>query len=142
MLLKELDYKIPEKLIALNPQKPRDESKLVIVDKKFKIITFKNIIDFFNPNDALVFNDTKVIKANLIGFISKRKVSINLNKIVDREKVIWSVFIKSNKVPNINDEIYLSKDLKAKIVNKSFKNNFNNYEIKFNCDLKKFFYKD
>ena len=41
MLLKELDYKIPEKLIALNPQKPRDESKLVIVDKKFKIITFK-----------------------------------------------------------------------------------------------------
>ena len=59
MLLKELDYKIPEKLIALNPQKPRDESKLVIVDKKFKIITFKNIIDFFNPNDALVFNDTK-----------------------------------------------------------------------------------
>ena len=141
MLLKELDYKIPEKLIALNPQKPRDESKLVIVDKKFKIITFKNIIDFFNPNDALVFNDTKVIKANLIGFISKRKVSINLNKIVDREKVIWSVFIKSNKVPNINDEIYLSKDLKAKIVNKSFKNNFNNYEIKFNCDLKNFFIK-
>ena len=48
MLLKELDYKIPEKkLIALNPQKPRDESKLVMVDKKFKIITFKNIIDFF-----------------------------------------------------------------------------------------------
>ena len=83
----------------------------------------------------------KVIKANLIGFISKRKVSINLNKIVDREKVIWSVFIKSNKVPNINDEIYLSKDLKAKIVNKSFKNNFNNYEIKFNCDLKNFFIK-
>ncbi len=136
MLLKDLDYKIPEKLIALNPKTPRDESKLVIVDEKFKIITFKDIIDFFNPNDALVFNDTKVIKANLIGFISKRKVSINLNKILDREKVIWSVFIKSNKVPNIDDEIYLTNDFKAKIINKYFKNSLNNYEIKFNCDLK------
>mgnify|MGYP001206130507 CR=1 FL=1 len=105
MLLKELDFKLPQDLIALYPKKPRDESKLILVEDEFKIIEFKEIIDFLKPNDALVFNNTKVINANLLGNVKKRKVVVNLNKIIDQDKVIWSVFIKSNKRPEISDQM-------------------------------------
>ena len=61
MLLSDLDLKIPDDLIATRPAKPRDESKLVIVENDFKTIKFKQIINLIRPNDAIVFNDTKVI---------------------------------------------------------------------------------
>ena len=97
MLLSDLDFKIPDDLIATRPAKPRDESKLVIVENDFKTIKFKQIINLIRPNDAIVFNDTKVIHSFLNGFIKTRKVSINLNKLFDQKKEVWSVFIKSNK---------------------------------------------
>ena len=86
MLLSDLDFKIPDDLIATRPAKPRDESKLVIVENDFKTIKFKQIINLIRPNDAIVFNDTKVIHSFLNGFIKTRKVSINLNKLFDQKK--------------------------------------------------------
>ena len=56
------------------------------------------------------------------------------------EKKSFGVFLLNQISSNINDEIYLSKDLRQELLTK-FKNNLNNYEIKFNCDLKNF-YKD
>ena len=86
MFLSDLDFKIPDDLIATRPAKPRDESKLVIVENNFKTIQFKQIINIIRPNDAIVFNDTKVIHSLLNGFSKKRKVSINLNKLFDQKK--------------------------------------------------------
>ena len=86
MFLSDLDFKIPDYLIATRPAKPRDESKLVIVENNFKTIQFKQIINIIRPNDAIVFNDTKVIHSLLNGFIKNRKVSINLNKLFDQKK--------------------------------------------------------
>ena len=99
------------KCIASRPAKPRDESKLVVVENKFKIIKFKQITKIIKPNDAIVFNDTKVIHSFLNGIIKTRKVSVNLNKIIDKKKEIWNVFIKSNKKPKINDKIIFDKEL-------------------------------
>ena len=110
MLLSDLDLKIPDDLIATRPAKPRDESKLVIVENDFKTIKFKQIINLIRPNDAIVFNDTKVIHSFLNGFIKTRKVSINLNKLFDQKKEVWSVFIKSNKKPKINDKIIFDNE--------------------------------
>ena len=86
MLLSDLEFQIPDDLIATRPAKPRDESKLVIVENNFKIIKFKQITNIIQPNDAIVFNDTKVIHSFLNGTIKTRKVSINLNKIIDEKK--------------------------------------------------------
>ena len=140
MLLSDLDFKIPDDLIATRPAKPRDESKLVIVENNFKTIKFKQIINIIRPNDAIVFNDTKVIHSFLNGFIKTRKVSINLNKLFDQKKEIWSVFIKSNKKPKINDKIIFDNELFALIVDEIFDKNYQFFLIKFNLksnDLKK-----
>ncbi len=133
MLLEELNYKIPENLIALHPKKPRDDSKLIVVKKQLQIIRFKEIIDFLKPNDALVFNDTKVINAYLEGTIKERKILINLNKIVDQKNVIWDAFIKSNKKPQIGDEIIFPDNLTAKVINISRSTNIDCFILKFLC---------
>ena len=140
MLLSDLDFKIPDDLIATRPAKPRDESKLVIVENNFKTIQFKQIINIIRPNDAIVFNDTKVLHSFLNGFIKTRKVSINLNKLFDQKKEIWSVFIKSNKKPKINDKIIFDNELFALIIDEIFDKNYQFFLIKFNLksnDLKK-----
>ncbi len=140
MLLSDLEFKIPDDLIATRPAKPRDESKLVIVENEFRIVKFKQIINIIQPNDAIVFNDTKVIKSFLNGIIKKRKVSVNLNKTIDQNKEIWNVFIKSNNKPKINDKIIFDNEFFALIIDEKFDENYKSFLIKFNLktnDLKK-----
>ena len=115
MIIDKLDYKLPKDLIALYPKKPRDSSKIVIVDKSFKILEFKNILNKLNSNDALIFNDTKVLPAGLEGEINKKKVSVNLNRLISKEKLIWTAFIKSRQIINEGDIIKFSKSFVAKI---------------------------
>lgn len=70
MNVADFDYNLPEELIAQTPIEKRDESRLMILDKTKKTIehkTFKNIIDYLNPGDCLVINNTKVIPARLYG---------------------------------------------------------------------------
>ena len=70
MKLEDFDYYLPEELIAQTPLKVRDSSKLLVLDKDTGAIShkhFTDIIDYFNPGDTLVVNDTKVIPARLIG---------------------------------------------------------------------------
>ena len=140
MLLSDLEFKIPEDLVATRPAKPRDESKLVVVENDFKIVKFKKLINIIQPNDAIVFNDTKVIKSFLNGIIKKRKVSVNLNKMIDQKKEIWNVFIKSNKKPKINDKIIFDHELSALIIDETFDEDYKSFLVKFNLksnDLKK-----
>ena len=138
MLLKELDYNIPRELIALYPKIPRDESKLVLVDKKFKIIKFKELIDYLSPNDAIVFNDTKVICACLKGFLNNKKVEINLNQIIDKKNCTWSAFIKCRKRPFLKDEIFFSKFLKAKVTHIDQNYGTDIFHLQFSCNYKTF----
>ena len=137
MKLEQLDYHIPKNLIATEPTKPRDESSLVVVNKEFEVIKFKEILNELRKGDTLVFNNTKVINAHLDGRIKKRKVSVNLNKIIDKQKTIWSAFLKSNKKPLINEEIIFPFDLKAKIIDVIKNNNTDFFQIQFSCDYEK-----
>lgn len=68
MLVNDFDYYLPEELIAQTPIDKRDESRLLVLDKESGSVEhkiFKNIIDYFNPGDCLVVNDSKVIPARL-----------------------------------------------------------------------------
>lgn len=70
MKLEEFDYVLPEELIAQTPIEKRDESRLMVLDKSQKTIEhkqFKDILDFLEPGDCLVRNNTKVIPARLFG---------------------------------------------------------------------------
>ena len=70
MKVTEFDYELPEELIAQIPIKKRDESRLMILNRKEQTIEhkiFKDIIDYLKPGDVLVRNNTKVIPARLYG---------------------------------------------------------------------------
>ena len=70
MKVTEFDYELPEELIAQTPIKKRDESRLMVLNRKEQTIEhkiFKDIIDYLKPGDVLVRNNTKVIPARLFG---------------------------------------------------------------------------
>ncbi len=69
MALDEFDYPLPKELIAQEPAKRREESRLMVLHKNNAIehLTFKDIIRFLSPGDVLVLNETKVLKAKLVG---------------------------------------------------------------------------
>ena len=96
MKLEEFDYYLPEELIAQVPIAKRDESRLLVVDKNEKTIehkVFKDIIDYLEPGDCLVRNNTKVIPARLYG---KKETGANVEfvllKQIDGD--IWESIVR------------------------------------------------
>jgi S-adenosylmethionine:tRNA ribosyltransferase-isomerase len=70
VLTSELDYELPEALIAQRPAEPRDSSRLMVVDARAGTIShhvFRGLPRFLRPGDALVLNETKVLPARLLG---------------------------------------------------------------------------
>ena len=70
MKVADFNYELPEHLIAQHPYDKRDEARLMVLDKTNKTIehkVFKDVIDYLNPGDCLVINNTKVIPARLYG---------------------------------------------------------------------------
>ena len=70
MKTSDFKYDLPEELIAQHPLEKRDESRLMVLDRENKKInhrTFKDIIEYLQPGDCLVINNTKVLPARLYG---------------------------------------------------------------------------
>lgn len=70
MTVNDFDYFLPEELIAQTPLKSRPSSRLLVLDKETGTVshkTFKNVLDYLNPGDCLVLNDTRVLPARLLG---------------------------------------------------------------------------
>ncbi|MFW6203148.1 MAG: S-adenosylmethionine:tRNA ribosyltransferase-isomerase [Marinilabilia sp.] len=81
MKLSKFKYKLPEELIALHPAPNRDESRLMVVHKdtgKIEHKIFKDIINYFDEKDVMVFNDTKVFPARLYGNKEKTGAEIEV----------------------------------------------------------------
>ena len=77
----DFDYNLPEDLIAQSPLKDRSSSRLLVLDKEtgeYEDKIFKDIIDYLNPGDTLVINDTKVLPARLIGVKEETEAKIEL----------------------------------------------------------------
>jgi S-adenosylmethionine:tRNA ribosyltransferase-isomerase len=92
MNLEDFNYELPEELIAQTPLKNRSDSKLLILDResgKIEHRHFKDIIDYLNPKDVLVINDTKVIPARLIGEKDSTKAVIELLLLKEEGENIW-----------------------------------------------------
>ena len=93
-------YDLPEEMIAQDPLENREMSKLMLLDKKtgeVKHEVFKNIINYLNPGDCLVINDTKVIPARLIGSRIGTDASIEVLLLKRREKDVWEILVKPGK---------------------------------------------
>ncbi len=102
MKIELFDYQLPDELIAQFPNRNRDESRLMVVDRKLnakKIVPFKTILDYFCQGDALVVNNTKVFKARLLGHrISGAKVEIFLVRNLSRKsEEVWLALARPSK---------------------------------------------
>ena len=96
----DFDFELPEKLIAQTPLEKRDNSKLLILDKKTGAIThskFHNIIDELNDGDVLVLNDTKVMPARIYGVKEETDACIELLMLKETEKDTWECLTKPAK---------------------------------------------
>ncbi|MEO0092754.1 MAG: tRNA preQ1(34) S-adenosylmethionine ribosyltransferase-isomerase QueA [candidate division WOR-3 bacterium] len=99
MLTKDFDYYLPKELIAQEPTEKRDESRLLILSRQtgeIKETIFKEIINYLNPTDLLVLNDTRVIKARIFGqLLSDRKVELLLLREISSG--IWETLARPAK---------------------------------------------
>ena len=100
MSLHDYYYDLPEELIAQDPLEDRSSSRLMVLDKETGNVehhVFKEIIDYLNPGDCLVINDTKVLPARLYGNKVGTDAKIEVLLLKRREKDVWEALVKPGK---------------------------------------------
>ena len=100
MSLHDYYYDLPEELIAQDPLEDRSSSRLMVLDKETGNVehhVFKEIIDYLNPGDCLVINDTKVLPARLYGNKVRTDAKIEVLLLKRREKDVWETLVKPGK---------------------------------------------
>ena len=116
LLTSSYDFTLPSELIATYPANPRDSAKLLVYDRVTNKITHTYFYDFekFIPQDcALIFNDTKVIKARIFGKkLTGGKIELLINRALDAFNI--NVYIRG-KV-KIDTKIYFDKSLMAQVI--------------------------
>jgi S-adenosylmethionine:tRNA ribosyltransferase-isomerase len=130
MNIEDFNYELPGNLIAQYPPENRGDSKLLLANpstQTLKDLTFKSFLGLVGPNDLIIFNNTKVIKARLYGQKETGgKVEILIEQILDNQKAL--AMIKSSKKINLDYKILLSENYEVEIVER--KNNL--FLIKLN----------
>lgn len=113
MKVSEFNYELPEELIAQVPLEKRDESRLMVLNRKNKTIkhkTFKDIIDFLEPGDCLVRNNTKVIPARIYG---KKETGANVEFLLlnNIEGDIWETIVRPGNKLHIGTKVIFGEGL-------------------------------
>ena len=115
MKLSQFKFKLPEEQIALHPSKNRDESRLMVVNRKTGVIEhhiFKEIINYYDDKDLFVFNDTRVFPARLIGNKEKTgaKIEVFLLRELNEEHRLWDVLVEPARKIRIGNKLYFGED--------------------------------
>ena len=100
MDVKDFDYDLPEELIAQDPLEDRSSSRLMVLDKKtgdIKHKIFRDVVDYLQPGDCLVLNNTKVIPARLFGVKEGTEAKIEILLLKRKENDIWETLVKPGK---------------------------------------------
>ncbi len=100
MKVSDFNYNLPQELIAQVPIKNRDESRLMVLDKKNKTIehkVFKDIINYLKPGDCLVRNNTKVIPARLYGIKEETGINVEFLLLNRIEGDYWEVMVRPGR---------------------------------------------
>jgi len=121
LMTSDFYYDLPEELIAQHPAEKRDNSRLLVIDRKSGELShrhFYNIIDYINPGDVLVVNDSKVIPARLYGHVEGREdAKIELLLLRMHEIDSWETLVKPGKRAKIGSRLVFGGGiLKGEIV--------------------------
>ena len=117
MKLSDFNFEYPEKLVAKYPNKNRDEAKLMVIDRKdysIKHRQFKDMIEYFDENDVIVLNNTKVFPARLYGNKEKTgaRIEVFLLRELNAEQRLWDVLVDPARKIRIGNKLYFGNDNK------------------------------
>ena len=119
MKLSEFNYELPERLIAQTPIEKRDESRLMVLDRKKQTIEhkiFKDIIEYLEPGDCLVRNNTKVLPARLYGQ-KETGAKVEFLLLNQMEDDIWECIVRPGNKLHIGTKVIFKNGLlKAEIL--------------------------
>ena len=119
MKVTDFDYELPEELIAQTPMEKRDESRLMVLDRKEQTIEhkhFKDVIDYLEPGDVLVRNNTKVIPSRLYG---KKETGAKVEFLLlnNMEKDIWECIVRPGNKLHVGAKVIFGDGiLKAEVL--------------------------
>ena len=115
MKLSAFNYELPEKLVAEYPNKNRDESRLMVLDRSDQSIQhklFKDMIDYFDEDDVIALNNTKVFPARLYGNKEKTgaRIEVFLLRELNSEQRLWDVLVDPARKIRIGNKLYFGDD--------------------------------
>jgi S-adenosylmethionine:tRNA ribosyltransferase-isomerase len=123
MKLSQFKFYLPEELIAEYPPDNRDESRLIVLDRKKQSIehrSFKDILEYFGDGDVFVINNTKVFPARLYGEKEKTgaRIEVFLLRELNRESLLWDVLVDPARKIRIGNKLYFGEegDLVAEVI--------------------------
>ena len=115
MKTSEFNFHLPEHLLAEHPSENRDESKLMVLNRKTQTIEhklFKDVVDYFDEKDLFIFNNTKVFPARLFGNKEKTgaKIEVFLLRELDKETRVWDVLVDPARKIRIGNKLFFTED--------------------------------
>ena len=115
MKLSDFHFELPNSLLAQRPSQDRDECRLMVLNRKEEKIehhTFKDIIDFFDQDDVMVLNNTKVFPARLFGNKEKTgaRIEVFLLRELNQEQRLWDVLVDPARKIRIGNKLYFGDD--------------------------------
>ena len=133
ILLSEFDYELPEELIAQQPLEPRNASRLMVLDPRTQSIRhrrFFELREFLDVGDTLIFNDTRVIPARLIGHRpSGGRIELFLLRQLDARH--WETLVKPGKKIAEGSQLIFSDELSCTVIERT---DFGGRIVEFNFD--------
>lgn len=115
MKLSNFDFELPEELLAEYPAEHRDESRLMVLNRKEQTIEhklFKDVINYFDEGDVMMLNNTKVFPARMFGNKEKTgaRIEVFLLRELNAENRLWDVLVDPARKIRIGNKLYFGND--------------------------------
>jgi S-adenosylmethionine:tRNA ribosyltransferase-isomerase len=119
MKLSDFNYSLPQKFIAQYPSDKRDRSKLMVLDRAKQTIEerqFTDVVDYLQPNDCLVINETKVFPARLLGTKDKTEAKVEIFLLRQLEEGLWEVLVKPARKVRVGNRLSVGRELVCDVI--------------------------
>ena len=119
MRLTDFDYELPEKLIAQYPIEKRDQSKLMIIDRKegsIKHKHFYNLPDYLNADDLLIINETMVYPARLFAVKDRTDAQVEVFLLRELDNSLWEVMVKPARKVRIGNKLTIAEGVQCDVI--------------------------
>lgn len=136
--LSDFDYELPEELIAQYPTEKRGDSRMLVVHSEKEKLEDKHIqdfVDYLEPGDCLVYNDTRVFPAKLIAKKDKTDATVEVFLLRELENQIWEILVKPARKVRIGNKLRFSEDIYSDVIDNTVSGG---RVIRHNCSNEEF----